>query len=100
MRIDGENELLGIDKTMEQAVRGTTDWQQPRIVLDVPAESKTIRFAVLVEGSGKAWVDDLKLEVVDPTVPVTNPSVRVEKEHKAAQPLRPVNLDFEASADR
>jgi RNA polymerase sigma factor (sigma-70 family) len=101
MRIDGENELLAIDKTVEGAVRGTADWQQPRIVLDVPEDSKTIRLAVLVEGTGQAWVDDLKLETVDRTVPVTNASAHAEvKEHTARLPLRPRNLDFEADTVR
>jgi RNA polymerase sigma factor (sigma-70 family) len=96
MRIDKDGELLAIDTTIWQAVRGTTHWQHPRIVLDVPAESKTIRFAVLVEGEGKAWVDDLKLEMVDRSVPVTNPSVRVEaSDDNSALPLQPRNLDFE-----
>src|SRR4029077_13416418 len=74
MRIDGADGLLGIDKTVEEAVRGTSDWRHPHIVLDVPQASKTMRFAVLVEGAGKAWIDDLKLEIVDGSVPVTNPS--------------------------
>ena len=101
MRIDGENELLAIDKTIQEAVRGTTDWQQPRIVLDVPDHSKTIRFAVLVEGTGKAWVDDLKLEEVDLKVPVTNPSVNAAtREDKPKFPLRPVNLGFEDNPKR
>jgi RNA polymerase sigma factor (sigma-70 family) len=96
MRIDGENELLAIDKTVQQAVRGTSEWQQAQIVLDIPDASKTIRFAALVEGSGKAWVDDMKLEAVDPSVPVTNPSVHVPtKKAKPTLPPRPLNLDFE-----
>jgi serine/threonine-protein kinase len=98
MRIDGADGLLGIDKTVEETVRGTSDWQQPHIVLDVPPSSKTIRFAVLVEGTGKAWIDDLKLEIVDLSVPLTNPSSdpRSKIERKPELPLRPVNLDFEA----
>jgi RNA polymerase sigma factor (sigma-70 family) len=99
MRVDGKNELLAIDKTITQAVRGTTDWQRPCSVLDVPAESDTIRFAVLVEGSGKAWVNDLKLEVVDRSVPVTNPTAKAEMEDaKAKLPFQPLNLDFENRA--
>ncbi|HEV3449147.1 MAG TPA: sigma-70 family RNA polymerase sigma factor [Gemmataceae bacterium] len=97
-RIDGVDGLLGIDKTVEEAVRGTSDWRQPHIVIDVPESSKTIRFAVLVEGAGKAWIDDLKLEIVERSVPVTNPSTdpRSKIERKPELPRRPVNLDFEA----
>jgi hypothetical protein len=100
MRIDGDNELLAIDKTIKQAVRGTADWQLARIVLDVPSDSQTIRLAVLVEGVGKAWVDNLTLDVVDRTVPVTNPSVLRETQNgKAGMPLRPRNLNFEENAN-
>jgi RNA polymerase sigma factor (sigma-70 family) len=53
MRIDGDRELLAIDKTIQQAVRGTSDWRRLEIVLDVPEPSKLIRFAALVEGTGK-----------------------------------------------
>ncbi|HEV3119929.1 MAG TPA: hypothetical protein VGY58_22910, partial [Gemmataceae bacterium] len=98
MRVDGENGLEGIDKTVKEAVRGTSDWQQPHIVMDVPESSQTIRFAVLVEGGGKAWVDDLKFEIVDRTVPLTNPAVKpaADQKQKPQLPRRPVNLDFEA----
>jgi RNA polymerase sigma factor (sigma-70 family) len=92
MRIDGENELLAIDKTIQQAVRGTSGWRKAEIVLDVPADSKSIRFAILVEGTGKAWIDGLNLEVVERSVPVTNPST---KGRKPELPRRPVNLNFE-----
>lgn len=99
MRIDGDNELLAIDKTTAQAVRGTADWQRANIVLDVPPNSRTVRLAVLVEGVGKAWVDDLDLEVVDRGVPVTNASVHMETRNgKTGLPLRPWNLGFEENA--
>jgi len=42
MRIDGDQGLLGIDKSIEEAVRGTSEWRPAHIVLDVPEESKTI----------------------------------------------------------
>jgi len=97
MRIDGDQGLLGIDKSIDEAVRGTLDWRPAHIVLDVPEESKTIRFAVLVEGAGKAWVDNLKLEAVDRSVPLTNALVRpaVTHERKPTLPRQPVNMDFE-----
>jgi hypothetical protein len=96
MRIDGPDGLLGIDKSIGEAVRGSSDWRREHIVLDVSEDSKTIRFAVLVEGQGQAWVDDLRLEVVDRTVPLTNPQVKPAsvRGQKPALPRQPVNLDF------
>jgi len=100
MRIDGDQGLLGIDKSIEEAVRGTSEWRPAHIVLDVPEESKTIRFAVLIEGAGKAWVDDLKLEAVDRSVPLTNTPARqgIDRQRKPTLPRQPVNMDFEETA--
>jgi hypothetical protein len=51
---------------------------------------------VLVEGAGQAWVDDLRLEVVDGSVPLTNPPVKptAEGAQKPFLPRQPVNLNF------
>ena len=100
MRIDGDGQLLGIDKSIHEAVRGTSDWQPEHIVLDVPEDAKTIRFAVLVEGAGKAWIDDLRLEAVDRSVPLTNTPVEPTsgREPKPVMPRQPVNLNFEGKS--
>lgn len=90
MRIDGENnQQLGFDNMRGRTIRGTTDWKKYEIVLDVPANSKTINYGVLLGGQGKVWFDNVKVEEVDKSVAVTNTAT----ENK--YPKEPINLDFE-----
>ena len=90
MRIDGENkQVLGFDNMKDRAIKGTTDWNKYEIVLDVPSGSKAIGYGVLLTGKGKIWFDNMKIEEVDKSVPVTN----TNKEN--SYPKDPVNLDFE-----
>ena len=90
MRIDGVGgKQLEFDNMQNRAVRGTTDWKQYSIVLDVPDNSASINFGVLVGGDGEVWFDDLKLEEVGKDVAVTN----LIKERKL--PDTPSNMDFE-----
>lgn len=90
MRIDGDNnQQLGFDNMQNRAITGTTNWEKYEIVLDVPGNSKTLNYGVLLGGNGKVWIDNLKMEEVDKNVPVTN----LMKENKL--PAKPINLDFE-----
>ncbi len=59
------------DRMERRPVYGTTDWQKYEIVLDVPADSRTIMFGAHLEGRGEIWIDDAQLEVVGNDVPVT-----------------------------
>ncbi len=73
MRIDGEKyKVLGFDNMENRPIKGTTDWKKYEIVLDVPAESVTMNIGLLLTGEGQVWWDDVRLEVVDNSVPTTN----------------------------
>ncbi len=90
MRVDGEGgRQLGFDNMVNRAVKGTTDWKEYSIVLDVPENSKSINYGVLLGGDGEVWFDSFKLEEVGKDVPVTN----LTKEPKL--PAAPSNLGFE-----
>ncbi|KAB2492406.1 helix-turn-helix transcriptional regulator [Priestia endophytica] len=90
MRVDGENgETLNFDNMENRSVKGTTNWNQYEVVLDVPESSIGIAFGMMLAGEGKAWVDSLAFEVVDKTVPVTAASIG------EYIPEEPVNLTFE-----
>jgi hypothetical protein len=91
MRVDGqgkENYALSFDNMQERPISGTVDWKRYEIVLDVPPESKTITFGILLEGVGKVWVDEFTFEVVTKDVPVTRQS-------RPRLPTQPRNLGFE-----
>jgi hypothetical protein len=89
MRVDLPDRREGaFDNMGDRPIRGTTPWMRYRVVLDVPAEASEIAIGLLLAGGGTAWIDDVKLQVVDQTVPVTAlPPADV--------PERPTNLDFE-----
>jgi len=87
LRIDGDgNKPLAFDNMEERAIHGTTDWKSYEVVLDVPKEATAIAFGVILSGTGALWIDDVKLEPVSLSVPVT-------KDNK--DPETPENLDFE-----
>ena len=91
MRVEGENpqQPLAWDNMQDRPIKGTTTWQRVAVVLDVPSDSKRMLFGLLLTGRGKVWIDDVSLEVVDETVPVTDVM------HRWPHPERPENLDFE-----
>ena len=90
MRVDAEKyRTLTFDNMGNRPINGTRDWRTYEVVLDVPPESVTISFGVLLAGSGKVWLDNVRFEEVDASVPTTGddlPSLRHE----------PSNLDFES----
>jgi hypothetical protein len=98
--IDGKgNYCLSTDMMGDRPIKGTNDWKQYEVVLDVPDEdSAQIFFGVLLFGKGQVWVDDFKFEVVDKTVKTTG-GVRepVKGKHELSKglPKEPKNLDFE-----
>lgn len=103
LSIDSDRRLLGFDNMWNRSARGDTDWKQYSVVLDVPNEAVNIRFGTILSGKGQAWADDLRVELVDPTTPVTNmlspeesaqDNERVAK-RRPATVTKPVNLGFE-----
>jgi hypothetical protein len=88
MRVDGpEDETLGFDNMQDRSISGTIDWRLYRIVLDVPETATGIAFGVLLEGTGRVWLDDVEFDSVSENVPVTGTKLET-------LPAEPVNLDF------
>lgn len=72
MRVDSaEKPNIAFDNMPNRGPRGTTDWRRYEVVLDVPQEASEIFFGAILVGNGTVWVDDLKLEEVPTSVPVT-----------------------------
>lgn len=119
MRIDAADmKTLDFDNMQDRPIKGTTEWKQYEVVLDVPAEAQQIAFGVNLSESGQVWIDDLKLEIVGQETAKTTLKVspeeaksqekdweefrRTQKEKYEAmlakiktRPPSPVNLDFE-----
>jgi len=90
MRVDGEyEEILAFDNMKNRPIKGTTNWNMYSIVLDVPEDSTTISFGVLLSGKGKVWIDGLAFETVDQSIPLTS------EPYGQTLPDEPLNLHFE-----
>jgi hypothetical protein len=71
MRVDNQaGRVLAFYNSFDRAIKGTTDWQERSVVLDVPQDAATIVFGVINNGSGQVWIDRLGFEPVGQDVPV------------------------------
>lgn len=88
MRVDSKysREALSFDNMQDRPIKGTSDWTKCEIILDVPEESSTLNFGILLSGAGKVWFDDIKFEVVS----------KLESKETSANTLnkKPINLNF------
>lgn len=92
LRVDGpEGEKpLKFDNMNGRAPKGTTDWQEYSVVLDVPSEATTLNYGFFVQGRGKIWVNGMTITPVGPEVPTTN----IPLAPPPPLPKTPVNLGF------
>ena len=81
--------MLGFDNMTNRAVKGTADWQEASVVLDVPKGASALAYGFFVSGGGKMWVNGQKIEEVGTEVPSTNMNT------KPALPKTPTNLGFD-----
>lgn len=80
MRIDGPQvDSLDHDNMQDRPIRGTVDWQQYQVVLDVPEEGLDIAFGLLLQGRGQIWLQDASIIEVGEEIAVTS-----HKEQKAS----------------
>jgi len=96
MRVDGvgaENHALSFDNMQKRPIKGTLGWKKYHIVLDVPENSTTITFGILLSGAGHVWLDEFKFEVVGKDVPVTGTT-------KPPLPKEPLSPGFEQEPDK
>lgn len=87
LRVDSRQtkKSLSFDNMQDRPIKGDNDWTKCEIVLDVPEESGTLNFGVLLSSTGKVWFDNITFEVVDKTTKPTRESIMNKK---------PLNLDF------
>lgn len=93
LRVDGgtNKEFLSFDNMYDRPIKGTTDWLEYSIVLDVPEESTMLAYGALLNGGGQIWFDNVKIEVVDETTPLTGRNRTSERKTLS----NPYNLNFE-----
>lgn len=86
MVVDGHTMQLAADDMSDRPLRGTTDWHQVNVALDVPDSAIGITFGALMSGSGTLFVDDMTWDVV----PADGPSTNLQR--------APIALGFDADA--
>jgi hypothetical protein len=91
MREDGDFPDVAFNNMQRRQLKGTTGWAEYSIALPLRAEAKQLFFGFLVSGTGKAWVDDLRL-LVDGK-PIWE-ATRVER------PKTALDLDPNSTADQ
>lgn len=85
MRVDGAPDTtLAFDNMAQRPIKGNTDWTRYEVVLDVASGAKNLAFGLLLGGTGQAWLNDLKFEVVDTGVAVTGTDSAMPADYNAA----------------
>jgi hypothetical protein len=88
MRVDVNSKPFALDNMMDRSIKGSVDWHEYQVVLDVPKDATAVAFGILVNKSGMVWLNNVKFEIVGTDVPVT------AKPFGETQ-TGPVNLNFE-----
>lgn len=58
------------DEDAVKTIYNTKDWQQLAFVVDIPETAKYFDYGVSLWGTGQIWIDDLKIKIVDKSVPL------------------------------
>jgi hypothetical protein len=77
----------------DRQIKGTTKWTKYEIVLDIPINSNSMNFGVLIYGTGKVWLDNLSFEVLGESTEKFNDSLNIGISNKILS--KPTNLNFE-----
>jgi len=88
MRVDVNTKAFALDNMMDRSIKGSVDWHEYQVVLDVPKDATAVAFGILVNKSGMVWLNNVRFETVSAEVPVT------AKPFGETQ-TGPVNLNFE-----
>jgi hypothetical protein len=92
MRVDVNTKPFVIDNMQNRAIKGSLDWREYQVVLDVPKDATNVAFGILLSKSGMVWLNNVRFEIVSTEVPVT-----AKPSFATPRPEDPVNLNFEIS---
>ena len=70
----GKTVTTAFDNMKDRPLKGTLEWNKYSIVLDVDDRAESLSYGVLLTGAGKIWMDDVSIDVVDKSVPLTGMS--------------------------
>ncbi len=101
LRVDGPGNVEVLDNMTapKRYLQRDNDWAEKSLVLDVPDSALAISYGVGLHGNGTVWVDEVKLEGVDQSIPVTTTLPPIEGTRGPAPANRllrsPTNLGFD-----
>jgi DNA-binding winged helix-turn-helix (wHTH) protein len=67
IRVERGPTIVSFDTMQDQPIKGTTNWQNYEVFLDVPRDATQIAFGILLSKSGTVWLNSVKFESVGPT---------------------------------
>ncbi|MDP3511029.1 MAG: hypothetical protein Q8T09_23890 [Candidatus Melainabacteria bacterium] len=98
-----------LDDMSTRPIKGTIDWQQFSVVINLNKDSRRINFGAFLAGTGTVWLDGATLEIVGDDVASTNISRSKfatrdsgrdnskANENLQTLPKSPMNMDFESA---
>ncbi len=90
-RVDGpQGEVLSFDNMRDRPLSGHQEWSRLTLEFDVAPEATELHYGLLLQGSGRAQIDELKLEVLS----ASNPTAKARSKVRGL-PRAPLNGDFE-----
>lgn len=101
IRVDdfGNRIAADFDNMYDRPNTGTNNWTKCVIVFDVPESTSVIYYGLILDGIGKAWIDNISFETVSSSTFKTayNLNLAFPDEYKIPSdlPEEPVNLSFE-----
>lgn len=58
---DKDLNVLWFDNMQNRPIKGTSDWKRYEVKFDIPKDSSTLSFGVLLVGSGSVWINNVEL---------------------------------------
>jgi hypothetical protein len=88
--VTADQRVLGYDDMSTRPLRGTLDWREVAVVMDVDPNAASITFGLrLNDGTGQVWMDGLRFE----EVAADDPALSIKL--KPVLPARPQNLELQ-----
>ncbi len=92
VRVDGPcTHRRAFDNGQTRGMKGTAEWRDFHVVVDVASDAEGISFGQLLNGPGTAWFSNLAFSVVPNSTPST--AMR-DGDARSCGPRRPQNLEF------
>lgn len=91
LRVDGpQGEVLFFDNMRDRPLVGDLEWSRFTLECEVAPEAVELHYGLLLQGSGRAQIDELKLEVLG----ISSATVKARAKVRGL-PRAPLNGDFE-----